>query len=171
MELIFALSIVLFEILCVHFVQVVEIVRTSGVHAFMDDKVFPVFLGDKGIPAVGTAQLHGGEAAFVRGEPGGTDLAEELAFGAVVPVKEGLWGIAAGAGAAVRDITFRAAADGTYLLTITFFIVRDELFVRPVLAEIGHEGEPVDPELLVLWGMGIVKGPLPEGDISADEVQ
>ena len=171
MELIFIFTEVFFEVLLIHFLKIAEIIRASGVHAFMDDKVFPVFLRDKGIPAVGTAQLHGGETALIRGEPCGTDLAEELAFGAVVPVKERLWGIAAWAGAAVGDITFRAAADGAYLLTIAFFIVRDELFVRPVLAEIGHEGEPVDPEFLVLWGMGIIKSPLLEGDISADEIQ
>ena len=169
MKLIFALSIILFEILPVHFFQVVEIVRAFGVYAFVDDKVFPVLLRDKGISAVRTAQLHGREAAFVGGEPGGTDLAEELSFGAVVPVKERFWGITARAGAAVWDITFRAAADGANLFTIAFFIVRDKLFVSPFLAEISHQWERVDPEPMVLWGMGIIKGPLFKRDISADK--
>ena len=170
MEFVFIFTEILFEVLLIHLLKIVEIVRASGVHAFVDDKVFAVFLRDKGIPAVGTAQLQGREAAFVRGEPGGTDLAEELTFGAVVPVQEGLWSIAAWAGAAVWYITFRAAADGADLLAIAFFVVGDKLFVRPVLAEVGHQGEPVDPELLVLWGMGIIKGPLLERDVSADKV-
>ena len=147
-----------------------EVVRAFGIDALVDDKVFPVFFGNKGISTVRAAQLHGREAAFSRRKPGSTDLAEELAFGAVILVKERFRGATAWAGVVVRDIAFRASADRADLLAIAFFVVRDELFVSPVLTEVGNERKLIDFELLVLWGMGIVKSPLFERDISADEV-
>ena len=146
-----------------------EVVRAFGIDALVDDKVFPVFFGNKGISTVRAAQLHGREAAFRR-KPGRTDLAEELAFGAVILVKERFRGVTARAGAVVRDIAFRASADGTDFLAIAFLVVRDKLFVSPVLAEVGDQREFINLELLVLRGMGIIESPLFERDISADEV-
>lgn len=170
MELIFVLTVILFEVLLIHLFQVVEVVGAFGIDTLVDDKVFPVFFGNEGISTVRAAQLHGREAAFSWRKPGRTDLTEELSFGAVIPIKERLWGITAWAGAAVRGIAFRAAADGPDLFVITFFEVGDEFFVSPVLAEIGDQREFIDLEFLVLWGMGIVKSPLLEGNISADEI-
>ena len=66
-----------------------EIVRAFGIDTLVDDKVFAVFFWNKSIPAVGTAQFHGGEAAFIRREPGGADFAEELAFGTIVLYRKG----------------------------------------------------------------------------------
>lgn len=146
-----------------------EVVRAFGIDALVDDKVFPVFFGNKGISTVRAAQLHGREAAFRR-KPGRTDLAEELAFGAVILVKERFRGVTAWAGAVVRDIAFRASDDGTDFLAIAFLVVRDKLFVSPVLAEVGDQREFINLELLVLRGMGIIESPLFERDISADEV-
>ena len=74
------------------------------------------------------------------------------------------------AGAVVRYVTFRAAADRTDFLAITFFEVRDEVFIVPVLAEVGDQREFINLELLVLWRMGIIEIPLFEGDISADKL-
>lgn len=119
---------------------------------------------------MGTAQFHGGEAAFIRREPGGADFAEKLAFGTIVFVQKGFRRITPGAGAGVWDITFGPAADRADLLAIAFFVVRDTFLVSPVLSEIGNKGELINLELLVFWGIGIIKSPLPEGDISADEV-
>ena len=61
-------------------------------------------------------------------------------------------------------------ADRAYFPAIAFFVVRDKLFISPVLTEVSDKGEFVDLELLVFWGMGIIKGPLPKGDVSAYEV-
>ena len=80
------------------------------------------------------------------------------------------WGATAGEDAADRDVTFRAAADGAYILSVTFFKVRDEFLVSPVLPEVGNQREFIDLELLVFWRMGIVESPLLERDISADKV-
>ena len=170
MELIFVLSVVFLEVIPVNFSEVMEIVRTFGVDTFMEDEVFPFFLWDKGIAAVGAAQFQAGETAFLRGEPGGADLALELSFGTVVPVEVRFWRITAGAAAVVGDIALRAAADRADFLSVTLFKVRDEVFVVPVLAEVGNEREFVNLELLVFGGMGVIKSPLLERDVSADEV-
>ena len=132
--------------------------------------MFPVLFGDEGMPAVRAAQLQGREAALGRREPGGTNFAEELPFGAVIPVEKRFGSLTAGTGTVIGDITFGPPADGTDLLFITFFKVRDEIFISPVLTEIGDQGKFVNFELLVLWRMGIVKGPLLKWNISADKV-
>ena len=41
-----------------------------------------------------------------------------------------------GAGTVVRDGTFRPTVDRAEFLTITFFIVRDGIFISPVLTEV-----------------------------------
>ena len=171
MELIFILAEIFIEVFPIYLFEVMEVERAFGIVTFVDDKVFPVFFGDERMPTVGAAQLHGREAALGGGESGRTDLTGELAFGAVILVKEEFRGITAGAAAVVRDIAFGAAADGADLFTIAFFIVRDKLFVRPVLAEVGDQREIIDLELPVFRGMGVIKSPLLERDVSADEIQ
>ena len=71
----------------------------------------------------------------------------------------------------VRNVTFRPTADRADFLTITFFIVRDEIFISPVLAEVSDQRKFINLELLVFWGMGIIKSPLLKGNISADKVK
>ncbi len=64
-----------------------EIVRAFWIHAFVDDKVFTLLFGNKGTAAVGgTAERYRGKTAVRGGETGITDLAQELAFGTIVPV-------------------------------------------------------------------------------------
>ena len=104
MELVFIFAVVLIEISLVDFLEVMKVIGTFRVYAFMDGEVLAVFLWDKCIAAVGTAQLNTGEAAFRRGKPRSTDLAEDLAFRSIVFVKEWFRGIAAGAGAVIRDV-------------------------------------------------------------------
>ena len=170
MEFIFVLAVILYEVFLIHLFEVVEVVGAFGIDALVDDKVFPVFFGNKGISTVRAAQLHGREAAFSWRDSGSTDFTEELAFGAVILVKERFRGITAWAVAVVRDIAFRAAADGADFFAVALFVVRDEFFVSPVLSEVGNQRELINLELLVFRGMGIVKSPLLEGDVSADEV-
>ena len=169
MEFIFIFAIILFQIVFIHLPQVVEVVGAFGIDAFMDNKVFAVFFGKQSVSTVRTAQFHGREAVLVRGESCSTDFTEKLVFGAVVFVEKRLRGITAGTGAVIGDVTFRAAADGSDLLTIALFKVRDEIFVSPVLPEVGNKREFINLELLVLRGMGIIKSPLFEGDVSADK--
>ena len=56
------------------------------------------------------------------------------------------------------------------LLPIASFKVRDQFFISPVLAEVSDQREFINFELLVFGGMGIVKSPLLERDISTDKV-
>jgi len=169
-ELIFVFAVILFEVLLIHFFEVVEIVGAFGIDTLMDDKVLSVFLGNQSISTMGTAQFHGGESAFPGRKPCGTDLAEKLSFGTVIPVKKWLWGITARAGAVIRDVALRAAVYRPDLLAIAFFVVGDEFFVSPVLPEVGDQREFVNLELLVFWGMGIIKSPLLKRDVSADKI-
>ena len=170
MELIFILAIILFEVILIHLFEVVEIIGAFGIHTFMYDEVLALFLWNKGVAAVGAAEFHGREAAFSRGEPGVTDLTQHLPFGAVVFVEVRHGGITAGTGAVLGNVAVRAAVDGADLLSVAFFEIGDELLVGPALAEVGDKRERIDLELLVFWGMGIIKGPLLEGYVSAYEV-
>ncbi len=104
MELVFIFSVVLTEVSPVNFLEVMKVIGTFRVYAFMDDKVPAVFLWNKCIATMGTAQLNTGEAAFRRRKPRSTDFAEDLSFRSIVFVKEWFRGIAAGAGAVIRDV-------------------------------------------------------------------
>lgn len=52
MELIFIFTIILCEICLVNFFEVVKVVRTFGIDAFMDNEVFPVLFGNQGVAAM-----------------------------------------------------------------------------------------------------------------------
>ena len=136
----------------------------------MNDEIFPVFLRDESVAAMRTSKFDGREATFIRREMGVTDFAEKLSFGTKILIKERFRSITTRTAAAVRDIAGRATTDGKNLLTVALFVVRDEFFVSPVLSEVGNQRELINLELLVFRGMGIVKSPLLEGDVSADEV-
>ena len=88
MKFVFILSEVLQQILLINFLQIVEIVRALGIHAFMEEEVFPFFFSHKSFPAMRTAK---GElfrkAVFFRGEVGAADLTAELPGFAVVAVE------------------------------------------------------------------------------------
>ena len=84
MELVFILTIVLIEVFFINFTKIVKIVRAFGIHTFMDDEMFPVFLWNKGIPTVRATKLYRGKAAFFRRKSGITDLAENLSLGTII---------------------------------------------------------------------------------------
>ena len=60
----FIFTIILCEICLVNFFEVVKVVRTFGIDAFMDNEVFPVLFGNQGVAAMRTSQLYGREPAF-----------------------------------------------------------------------------------------------------------
>ena len=113
--------------------------------------MFAVLFGNEGIATVWAAKFYGGKPAVLWREACSADFAEDLAFGTVVFIEVRFGGIASGAGAVIRDVTIGAPGDGTDLLAITFFVVRDEVFVIPVLPEVGDQRKLVDLELLVFW--------------------
>lgn len=170
MELIFVFAVVFSKIFMIDFFEVVKIIRAFRIHAFMNNEVPAVFFGDKGIAAMRTAQLYGRETTVLWRKSGSTDFTKDLPFRTIVFVKEWFRSITSWAGTGIRDVAFRAAADRADLLTIAFFVVRDEIFVSPFLTEICDQRETIDFELLVLWRMGIIESPLLKRDISADKV-
>ena len=170
MELIFISPVSLIEMFWLHFFKVMEIVRAFWVYALMQDKELPVFLRDKSIPAVGTAKFYGRKAVILLRELRVTDFAGKLSFGAVVLVKIGFWSLATGTGTFFRDVTFGLSFDGADLLAVTFFKVRDEFFVSPVLTEIRNQRKFINLVLLVFGGMRVIKRPLLEWDVSADKI-
>ena len=115
----------------------------------MDGEVFAVFLGDKGAAAMRATEFRQQKTALIRREPGITDFAQELPFGAIVLVKEWLGGITARTGAVIRDVA---------------------ILVSPVLPEVSDQRKLINFEFLVLGRMGIIKSPLLERDISANKV-
>ena len=54
-EFVFVPAISFFKMFLIYFFKIVEIVRAFGIHAFVDDKVFPVFFMYQSISTVGAA--------------------------------------------------------------------------------------------------------------------
>ena len=170
MELVLVFSIVFLEVVLVHFPEIVEIIGTLWVDTFMEDEVSAFFFGNERIATVWAAQLYGRKAALIRREFCRADLTEKLPLGTVVLIEEGLWGIAARAGAALRDVTLQTASDRLDFLAVALFVIRDEVFIVPALAEVGDQREFINLELLVFRRKGIIKRPLLERDVSADKI-
>ena len=97
-----------------------------------------------------TSQFYGGESAFARGEPSVADFAQQLPLRTIILVEEWLRSVTSGACTGIRDVAFCPSAYRPDLLAIAFFVVRDQFFVSPVLAEVSDKGKPVYFELLVL---------------------
>ena len=170
MELVFIFPVSLIEMFWLHFFKVMEIVRAFRVHTLMQDKKLPVLFGDESIPAVRAAQLYRREAVILLGELCVTDLTGELTFGTVILVKIWLRSLTTGTGTVIGDVTFGPPFDGTDLLAVMFFKERDQFLISPVLTEIGDQREFINLVLLVFRGMGVIKRPLFERDVSADKI-
>lgn len=170
MELVFIFTVVLFEVLFIDFFEVVKIIRALWIYAFMNDEMFPVFLRDESVATMRASKFDGREATFIRREMGVTDFAEKLSFGTIILIKERFWSITTRTAAAVRDIEGRATTDGKDLLTVAFFVVRNEIFERTILAEVRDQGKIINLEFLIFGRMGIIKSPLSERKVSTDKI-
>ena len=92
-KFVFVFAIVQFEILFIHFFEVVKIIRTLRIHTFMKDKMFSAFLRNESVTTVRTSELQGRKLAFVRRKLGIADFTEKLSFGTIILVKEWFWSI------------------------------------------------------------------------------
>lgn len=117
-----------------------------------------------------TSEFHGRETTFERRKTGITDFAEELPFGTVILIEERFRSITTRTATTVRDIAVRVTADGKNLLAIAFFVVRDKVFVSPVLPVIRKQRKFINLEFLVFGRMRIIKSPLLERNVSADKI-
>ena len=169
MELIFVLAVILFEVVLINLFQVVKIVSAFGVDTFMEDKVFPLFFGDEGVPAVRADKADGGRDLFTGNESLAADFALVLPVAAVIIVEVMVRSAAERTDGIFRDRPAITSLDGFHGSAILPEIVFEEEL--PVLFNEGFDDrEFVDPEFLILRGVGVVKSPLFERDISADEV-
>lgn len=169
-EFIFVFAEIFFEVVLINLFEVVEIVRAPRVDALVDDEVLAVFLLDKRIATVRTAEVQGREAVtFRRREPGIADFAEELAFITVILIKVDGRGLSPWAGAAFRDVAVRAASHGLNGLPITPLIVGQKILPCPVLFVRLDAGKFIRFELVVFRRVRIIKGPLLKREIFADK--
>ena len=151
-ELIFVLAKIFPEVFFINFIEVVEIIGAFGVHAFVDDKVFPLLLVGECIATVGASQgVEFGKAVVVRGEVGITDFALDLSLSPVVAVEVGLWGVTGETRAILRDIAFLTPGNGLDFLMVSVFKVGDEELPVPIILVELYFGESIYFELLVLW--------------------
>ena len=171
MELVFILSVVLLQILFVNLVQIVEIVRAVRIYTFMEDEVFPFLLSHKRIAAVRAAKGKLlGETVFSGREVRTTDLAAKLPCFAVVAVEIRFGCTAGRTTAVIGDIAGFPPGNRTNLLAVMVFKIRNQELPVPLMLMELDPGEFIDFKFLVFRGMGIIKCPLLERDVSADKI-
>ena len=135
----------------------------------MDGKLLTLFLSYKGAGTIRASERKRlCEPVFFWRKGSRADLAQDLAFGAVVFIQVWFRGIAARACAIIRDIAFLTAGNRLYLFSVAPLQVRDVIPVIPLFV-IEDFREPVDFEFLVFRGMGIIVRPLFERNISANK--
>lgn len=139
----------------------------------MNDEELPALDRDEGIAAEGTPENH---VLFnrigVSKETVIANLAEELAFIAIVLVKIDHRSPASRAADVLGDVTCPATLDRLKFFTVLPAIVLQKILPVPALwgrADIAEDRRFIDPVFLVFGRMGIIKGPLFERDISADK--
>ena len=171
MKFVFILSVVLLQILLINFLQVAEIIRTLVIHAFMEDEVFPFFFSHQSFPAMRAAKSERfRKAVFFRGEVGAADLTAKLSGFAIIAVEIRFRCAAGRTAAVIGDIAGFPPGNRTNLLAITVFKVRNQELPVPLMLMELDPGEFIDFKLLVFRGMGIIKCPLLEWDVSADKI-
>ena len=170
-ELVFIFAVILFQVFLIHLFEIVEIIRTFGIDALVDDKVLPFFFCSECLATVGTPQGElPGEAVFIWRKICIAYLAFQLSDFTVISVKIRLRGATGGAGAVLGDVAFLTSGDRFYLEIVSVFKVRDQEAPVPFLLEDLNFWERVHFELLIFGGMGIIESPLLKWYISADEV-
>ena len=107
MQLIFVLAVIRIKIFLVNLFEVVEIIRTLGVHALVNDEMLTVFLTHQSVGAIGALKgKRPGKTVFIRREQGSADFAQELTGFAVIAVEIRLWCFTGGTGTFLRDVAF-----------------------------------------------------------------
>ena len=171
MQLILVFAVILIQICLVNLLKVVQVVRAFGIHAFMDDEVFAVFFMYQRMGTVGAFEgKFPGETVLFRRKACSTNFTQQLSGFSVVTVQVRLGGLAGRAGAMLRDIALRAAADRLNGFSVFPRIVAIEILPIPGLVIGDDLWQLINLEFLVLGGMGIVESPLLERDVSADKM-
>lgn len=150
--------------------QVAFVVGTVPVDTLPNHKEFPAFNGYKGVAAERTSEFKRFvEAVILRGKERTADLAHKLAFGAVVTVEVIGGSVAAGTAGISRDAAFTASADGFQFTAVMRALVLAPEMLPVLLFKRDDPWQFICFELLILGGMGIIEGPLLQGNISANK--
>ena len=64
-KLIFVFTIILCEVCFVNFFEIVEVIRTFGINALMDNEVFSVLFRNQAIATVRASLFYGRKPAFI----------------------------------------------------------------------------------------------------------
>ena len=143
---------------------------TPGVDAFMDAEKFPVLLRDEGMAAVRAYKAER-RSDNLAGDKGlSTDFTLELSIAAIVIVE-----IVVRCPTKRADGIFRDGFSIAALNRSDGFAVLPEIVFKEELPVLFNkrldQGEAVGGKFLVFRGVRIIESPLPERDISADEIQ
>lgn len=169
MELIFVFAVIRIEIVLVDFVKIVEIVRTFGIDTFMYAEEFTVFLGSQGIATVRACKPDRGGGNIAGRESLTADLALVLPVSTIVIVDKMMRRSAQRTDSIFGKGFTIATLNRLNRFAIFPLIVFEEKL--PVLFDESFDNrEFIYFEFLVFWGMGIIKSPLFERDISADKI-
>ena len=150
--------------------EVVQVERALRIDALVDPEELAALHCNQGMVAVGTLQGERLSGISAGDEGLATDLASVLTAPAGVVIDVLVRSTADRTDRFFRDVPSVAPAHRFHRLTILPLVVLEQEF--PVLFfERDDKGWLVNRELLVLRGMGIVKRPLLERNVSADKVQ
>ena len=137
----------------------------------MQDEVFSFFFCHESLPAMRAAKRKlFRKAVFLRGEVGAADLTTELPGFAVVAVEKRFGCTTGRTTAVIGDAAGFPPGDRSDLLAVTMLKVRDQELPVPLMLMELDPGEFIDLKFLVFRGMGIIKCPLFEWDVSADKI-
>ena len=160
----------IFQILFINFFKLMKIIRAILVYTFMYDEEFTVFLRNQSITTMRTAKLYRRVSTYILWKACVADLAEELTFGTIVLIEIDFRCTTTRATAVIGDLTPWVTTNRCNSLPITFFKVRNEILISPILSEVSDKRKLINFKFLILRGMGIIKSPLFKRDISADKV-
>ena len=110
------------------------------------------------------------ETTFAWGKFCIADFAHHLSFGTIVTVKVIVWSSATRADRVLRNTTGRTAAYRFDFLVVSFFVVRNQVFVSPLLFEVSNQREFINFEFLIFGRVRIVKSPLLKRKVSTNKI-
>ena len=170
MELVFIFPIILVQMFFINLGEVMQIEGALRIDAFVNAEELPVLLWDKGVSTI-RAPKADRRGNHLPGDEGlSTDFALVLPVAAIIIVEIVVWSATEGTDDILGNGFPVAPLNGSDGFAILPEIVFQEKL--PVLFEEGlDDRESVSGEFVVFRGMGIIKGPLLERDISADKVQ
>ena len=170
MELLFIFPVIRIQMLLIDLGEVMQIEGAFWVDTFVYAEELPILFGDEGVSTVRAHEAEGRSNNLPSDECLATDFALVLSVTAIVIIEVVVWSATEGTDGILGNgfpVAPLDRSDGFAILPEV--VLKEEL---PVLSDEGlDDGEPVSGELLVFRRVGIIEGPLFEGDVSANKIQ